>query len=146
SERLWQKFVDVLGVADTIGADPRFKRNADRLQHRQELHEALEAIFITQPADHWLDMFRPLGIPCGPINHLDETLNDPHIRARGMVLRMEHPVAGGVQMLANPMHLSDTPVSYRLAPPTLGQHTDETLRELGYDDNAIARLRAAGVI
>ena len=146
SERLWQKFVDVLGVADTIGADPRFKTNADRLQHRQELHEALEAIFITQPADHWLDMFRPLGIPCGPINHLDETLNDPHIRARGMVLRMEHPVAGAVQMLANPMHLSDTPVSYRLAPPTLGQHTDEVLRELGYDDASIAALREAGAI
>ncbi len=146
TERLWGKFVDVMGIADTIGADPRFKTNADRLQHRQELHDALEAIFVTQPADHWLDMFRPLGIPCGPINHLDETLNDPHIRARGMVLSMDHPVAGEVRMLANPMHLSETPVSYRLAPPTLGQHTDEVLRELGYDDASIAALRESGVV
>ncbi len=146
TERLWAKFVDVMGIKDTIGADPRFQTNADRLQHRQELHEALEAIFVTQPAEHWLSMFRPLGIPCGPINHLDETLNDPHIQARGMVLTMEHPVAGEIQMLGNPMHLSDTPVSYRLAPPTLGQHTEEVLQDLGYDQEAIAQLKEQGVI
>ena len=146
SERLWAKFVDVMGIADTIGADPRFATNADRLQHRQELHEALEAIFVTQPAEHWLSMFRPLGIPCGPINHLDETLNDPHIQARGMVQEMHHPVAGDIRVLGNPMHLSDTPVSYRLAPPTLGQHTNDILRALGYDDDAIASLRDAGVV
>ncbi len=146
SERLWAKFVDVMGIADTIGADPRYATNADRLQHRQELHEALEAIFVTRPAEHWLSLFRPLGIPCGPINHLDETLNDPHVRARGMVLEMQHPLAGDIRILGNPMHLSDTPVSYRLAPPTLGQHTDEILRALGYDDEAIAGLRAAGVV
>ncbi len=146
SERLWAKFVDVMGIADTIGADPRYATNADRLQHRQELHEALEAIFVTQPAQHWLSMFRPLGIPCGPINHLDEILNDPHIQARGMVQAMHHPVAGDIRVLGNPMHLSATPVSYRLAPPTLGQHTDEILRALGYDDEAVAGLREAGVI
>ncbi len=146
SERLWAKFVEALGVQDTIGSDPRFKTNADRLQHRQELHEALEAIFITQPAEHWLEKFRPLGIPCGPINHLDEALNDPHIQSRGMVLRMDHPIAGEIRMLANPIHLSDTPVSYRLPPPTLGQHTVEILNALGYDDTMIEKLQASGVI
>ncbi len=146
TERLWAKFIEVMGLQDTIGADPRYQTNADRLQHRQELHEALEAIFVTQPAEHWLSMFRPLGIPCGPINHLDETLNDPHIQARGMVLTMDHPVAGEIQMLGNPMHLSDTPVSYRLAPPTLGQHTEEVLQDLGYDQEAIAQLKEQGVI
>jgi len=146
SERLWAKFVEVMGIADAIGADPRYQTNADRLQHRRELHEALEAIFVTQPAEHWLGLFRPLGIPCGAINHLDETLNDPHIRARGMVQTMQHPVAGEIQVLGNPMHLSETPVSYRLAPPTLGQHTEEILRGLGYDDEAIAGLREAGVV
>ncbi len=146
TERLWAKFIEVMGLQDTIGADPRYQTNADRLQHRQELHEALEAIFVTQPAEHWLSMFRPLGIPCGPINHLDETLNDPHIQARGMVLTMEHPVAGEIRMLGNPMHLSDTPVNYRLAPPTLGQHTEEVLKKLGYDQEAIAQLKEQGVI
>jgi crotonobetainyl-CoA:carnitine CoA-transferase CaiB-like acyl-CoA transferase len=146
SERLWAKFVDVMGIADSIGADPRYATNADRLQHRQELHEALEAIFVTQPAEHWLSLFRPLGIPCGPINHLDEALNDPHVQARGMVQAMQHPVAGDIRVLGNPMHLSETPVSYRLAPPTLGQHTDEILRALGYDDETISGLRQAGAI
>ena len=146
SERLWAKFVDVLDITDTIGADPRFSTNADRLQHRQALHEALEAIFVTRPADHWLEMFRPLGIPCGPINHLDETLNDPHIQARGMVQTINHPVAGEIRVLGNPMHLSETPPTYRLAPPTLGQHTDEVLHSLGYDPDMIARLRKEGAI
>ncbi len=146
SERLWRKFVDVLGLNDSIGADPRYATNADRLQHRQELHQALEAIFVTRPAEYWLSMFRPLGIPCGPINHLDEALNDPHVQARGMVQTMQHPTAGEIRVLGNPVHLSDTPVDYRLAPPTLGQHTDDILRELGYDDERIANLRKAGVI
>lgn len=146
SERLWGKFIDALSLNDTIGADQRFQTNADRLQHRQELHKALEAIFITQPAEYWLNIFRPLGIPCGPINHLDETLNDPHIQARGMVQTMQHPVAGEIHMLGNPMHLSETPPSYRLAPPTLGQHTEEVLRQLGYDHSMITRLREDGVI
>lgn len=146
SERLWAKFVDVMGIADTIGADSRYATNADRLQHRQELHEALESIFVTQPAEHWLSLFRPLGIPCGPINHLDETLNDPHIQARGMVQTMQHPTAGEIRMLGNPVHLSESPVSYRLAPPTLGQHNDEILRALGYDDQAIAEMKETGVI
>ena len=146
SERLWAKFVDVLGIADTIGADPRYKTNAERLQNRETLHKALEAIFVTQPAAHWLDMFRPLGIPCGPINNLDETLNDPHVLARGMVQTLQHPVAGEIRVLGNPVNLSETPVSYRLAPPVLGQHTHEVLRTLGYDDESIEQLKESGVI
>jgi formyl-CoA transferase/CoA:oxalate CoA-transferase len=146
SERLWGKFVEVMGLTESIGADPRYQTNAQRLQNRQSLHETLEALFVTQPAAHWLEMFRPLGIPCGPINNLDETLNDPHVLAGGMVQKMQHPIAGDIRVLGNPIKLSETPVSYRLAPPTLGQHTDEVLRALGYDEKAIAGLRASGAI
>ena len=146
TERLWAKFCEALGVADTLAIDPRFRTNSDRLAHRDELHEELEAIFRTKPVDYWLDLLRPLGIPCGPINHLDEALNDPHVLARGMVVTMDHPRSGPIRVVGNPMNLSETPPSYRLPPPTLGQHTDEILASLGYSADEISILREKGVV
>ncbi len=146
SERLWERFCQALDIADTIGRDPRFTTNADRLQHRNELIPLLEQIFATQDAGYWLDRLRAADIPCGPINEVDEALNDPQVIARGMIVEQIHATAGPVRSLGNPVHLSDTPVSYRLPPPTLGQHTEEVLTSLGYTTEAIAALRAQGVI
>ncbi len=146
SERLWTIFCEAIGVAETLGADRRYTSNADRLSHRMELHQALSDLFETQPADVWLGKMRAAGIPCGPINEIDETLADPHILARGMIVDMDHPTVGPIKVLGNAMHLSDTPASYRLPPPTLGQHTDEILRELDYDDAAIVGMHDDGVV
>ncbi|MCO6449724.1 MAG: CoA transferase [Caldilineales bacterium] len=146
SERLWQNMCETLGIADTIGADPRYAANADRLAHRMDLHNALNDLFAANTADHWLEKLREVGIPCGAINEVDEILADSHVIARGMVVEQEHPVVGAVRSLGNPMHLSATPPSYRLPPPTLGQHTDEILAELGYDAAAVAALHAGGAV
>lgn len=146
SERLWQSFCAAVGVAETLGADPRYATNADRLAHRTALHAALEQVFATRPAAFWLEQMRAAGIPCGPINEIDETLADPHVLARGMVVGMEHPAAGDIRVLGNPMHLSHTPPTYRLPPPTLGQHTDEILAALGYSPVDIAALHESGVV
>jgi formyl-CoA transferase/CoA:oxalate CoA-transferase len=146
SERLWECFCQALGVAETIGADPRFLTNADRLRHRFELRTELEPLFVTRPAEHWLAAMRAAGIPCGPINDMDEALADEHVLARGMVVGMEHPSVGAIRVVGNPMHFSLTPPTYRLPPPTLGQHTTAILHDLGYDDAAIAGLRTQGVI
>lgn len=142
SERLWERFCQALDIADTIGRDPRFATNADRLRHRAVLVPLLEQIFRTQDADYWLARLRAADIPCGPINEVDEALNDPQIIARGMIVEQTHATAGTVRSLGNPVHLSDTPVGYRLPPPALGQHTDEVLTALGYSAEDIARLRA----
>jgi formyl-CoA transferase/CoA:oxalate CoA-transferase len=131
TERLWERFCRALGVQDTLMTDPRFATNADRLTHRDELIPQLEEILSAQDADHWLGRFREAGIPCGPINFVDEILNDPHIRRRGVIVELEHPAAGVVRSIANPVRLSQTPVSYRRPPPTLGQHNQEVLGELG---------------
>jgi len=146
TERLWARFCEVLGIAETIGQDPRFATNADRLRHRTELVAQLEALFTTQDADHWLERMRAADIPCGPINQVDEILNDPHVKARGMIVELEHPVAGLVRSLGNPVKLSATPAAYRLPPPTLGQHTAEVLGELGYGPEEVERLREDGVV
>ena len=146
SERLWERFCQALDISITIGKDPRFTANAGRLRHRAELVPLLEQIFCQRDAEYWLERLRAADIPCGPINEVDEILNDPQVLARGMIVELEHSTAGLVRSLGNPVHLDETPVHYRLAPPTLGQHTDEVLGQLGYSPQAIERLREEGVI
>ncbi len=117
TERLWGRFCDALAISDSIGADPRYTTNADRMAHRPELHAELQAIFSTQPAEHWLTTFRALGIPCGAINEVDEILNDPHVLERGMVVGMEHPAAGDIRVFGNPMHLPIHRLATACRPP-----------------------------
>ena len=97
----------------------------------------------------WVEGLAGLGVPCGPVNSLDQVFADPQVRARGMRIDMPHPSAAGgtVPMIANPLKMSATPPSYRHSPPTLGQHTDEVLVELlGLDEAERGRLRRAGAI
>ncbi len=129
TDRLWAKFCDAIGLDAGAREDPRFATNPDRLAHRGELIPMLEAVFRQNEAEFWLARLRAADIPCGPINALDETLADPHVLARGMVVEMEHPV-GAIKMLGSPLHLSGTPVSYRRRPPLLGEHTEEVLNEI----------------
>jgi len=146
SERLWDRFCQVLEITESIGKDPRFATNADRLPHRAELIALLEQVFVTRDAEFWLERLRAADIPCGPINEVDEALNDPQLLARGMIVELMHPAAGLVRSLGNPVHLADTPVDYRLPPPMLGQHTGEVLEQLGYGAGDIERLRGEGAI
>ena len=146
TERLWERFCRALNIQDTIMNDPRFATNEHRLRHRDELISLLEEIIEAQSAAHWLELFREAGIPCGPINFVDETLADPHLRARGIIVELEHPAAGLVRSIANPVRLSQTPVSYRLPPPMLGQHNAEVLIELGYEPSEVEELETRGVI
>jgi formyl-CoA transferase/CoA:oxalate CoA-transferase len=126
---LWDRFCEVLGFGAQLRDNPRFVTNPDRLAHYTELIPILEAALTQQDADFWLEKLRTAEIPCGPINALDETLNDPQIQHRGMIVELEHHV-GLLKMLGSPLHLADTPVTYRRRPPLLGEHTQEILAEL----------------
>ncbi|MBI1922489.1 MAG: CoA transferase [Geobacter sp.] len=124
----WQRFCNAVGLGDTVRDDPRFATNAGRLKHHLELIALLESIFIQKEAEHWLEKIRSADIPCGPINSLDEALDDPHVQQRGMLVEFEHPM-GMIKVLGSPLRLSGTPVTYRRRPPLLGEHTEEVLRE-----------------
>jgi crotonobetainyl-CoA:carnitine CoA-transferase CaiB-like acyl-CoA transferase len=146
TQRLWGRFCKALGISDTAMDDPRFATNADRLANREELVNMLQAILGQKDADYWLEAFREAQIPSGPINSVPETLAHPQILERGFIVDLEHPLAGWVKSPGNPVHFSDTPVSYRLPPPTLGEHNAAILGELGVAPAEISTLVKRGVI
>jgi formyl-CoA transferase/CoA:oxalate CoA-transferase len=145
SEALWKKFLRVLEAEETLGKDERFVSNRLRNQHRVELIARLQEILEAKPAAHWVDKLRAEEIPCGPINSAAEALNDAQTRARGMVVEIEHPLLGITKSVGNPIHMSETPVTYRKHPPLLGEHTAEILRGLGKSEPEIESLARDGV-
>jgi crotonobetainyl-CoA:carnitine CoA-transferase CaiB-like acyl-CoA transferase len=145
TEKLWDAFCRALGL-ESLRADPRFATNAARNRYRAELIPVLDKMFSSQPADYWLEKLKGTGIPTGPINTIAETLAHPQHRARHFIVEIEHPLLGIVKSMGNPVNLTMTPVSYRLAPPTLGQQTQEVLMELGYDERAVRSLHEQGVV
>ncbi len=129
------------------GQDPRFVRNRDRVVHREVLDTLIADTLRTDVAGAWIDKLQAVGVPCGRINTVARALDDPHTAARRMVRTIEHPTIGELRLLGSPLTLQSTPASVRRPPPTLGQHTDEILREeLGLSDARIGELRAGQVI
>lgn len=146
SEKLWRAYCRVIGVEDTLMNDPRYATNSQRNANRPTLLPLLDDIMRQRTAAEWLPLLDEAGIPSGPIYAVDEALADPQVQARRMIVELEHPAAGRIKSLAFPGFFSDTPASYRLPPPRLGEHTEPTLTALGYDAAAIETLRAAGVL
>ena len=136
----FERFCQVAGIPE-LARDPRYARNAGRVGARAELVPLLARVLVTRSRADWLTALEAAKVPCGPINDLAEVFADPQVRSRAMTVRMPHPLAGEVELVASPLHLSATPVQYRRPPPLLGQHTDEVLAEVGLDASEIARLR-----
>ena len=130
-----------------LAQDPRFVANRGRVKHRAQLIEALALLMKSKNTDDWLNLLEPEGIPCGRINSIDETLNDPQVIHRQMRTQALHSSIGEINLLGSPLKLSETPGEVRRAPPVLGEDTDQVLREvLGYEDSAIRGLHADGVV
>ena len=139
------RFCEAAGTS--WASDPRFASNADRVRARSVLVPLIAEVIATRTQQSWLAALESRGVPCGPINTIDQVFADPHVAARGMRFDLAHPTAGSVPQVGSPFRFSKTPVSYDRAPPLLGQHTDEVLRaRLGFDDRRIGDLAARGVI
>ncbi len=130
-----------------LATDERFATNLARIAHRVELIRLLRECTLTRSTDEWVAVLEAAEVPCGPINDLARVFEDAQVIARGMKIEVEHATAGAIPLVANPIRLSASPVAYRRAPPTLGQHTREVLAdELGCDAGRINRLAASRVI
>lgn len=130
-----------------LATDPRFMTNTARVENRAVLIPLLRRITIGRTTATWITALEALAVPCGPINTLAEVFTDPQVQARGMQVTMQHAELGAIPLVANPIRLSGTPVEYRLAPPTLGEHTDSVLNHvLGLSDLAIRKLRDKGTV
>lgn len=144
----FEKFCQFAGVPEWV-KDERFVTNPARVRNRVQIYQMINALTEQKSQQHWIDGLNALGVPCGPVNNIDQVFKDPQVLAREMKISMPHPAAGSghVDLIGSPIKLSDTPVDYRLAPPTCGQDTDAVLRELlSMGDDEIAQLRAKKII
>ncbi len=127
--------------------DARFIRSRDRLENRIVLTREINAVLSENLRAHWMERILAAKVSCGPINEMPDIEIDPQLQARGMFVTMEHPVTGTVQLVGSPLHLSDTPVSYRSAPPLAGEHSEEVLRQyLSLSTEELEKLRASSII
>jgi formyl-CoA transferase len=146
NDNLYSKFCDAAGCPE-LARDPRFASNGKRVENRAELTRLLSEVFKKRSKREWLELLEAAGVPNGPINDVAQVFEEPQVKARGVRIELEHVAAGRLPLVASPMRFSATPIEYQLAPPVLGQHTEEVLRGLlGKSEAEIARLRGAGVI
>ena len=136
----WERLCVAIG-RDELVADPRFVEPRDRMNNVDELVSTLEGTFAQHTSDHWLEILEAANVPAGPINDLAQVYNDPQVRAREMMVETDHPVAGRMKNIGIPIKLSETPGRFQRPAPTLGQHTNEVLRDLGCSDDEIVKLR-----
>ncbi|MFM9419605.1 CaiB/BaiF CoA transferase family protein [Thermus scotoductus] len=142
-----EQFARLCQVLDLPDLLARFPTNAERVEARKEVVEAISRVLKTQPRGHWLERFREKGIPAAPVNDLAEAFQDPQAQARGAIWTLPHPFLEALPTLANPLRfLSRTPASPSLPPPLLGEHTEAVLREAGYTPEEVARLVEKGVV
>jgi crotonobetainyl-CoA:carnitine CoA-transferase CaiB-like acyl-CoA transferase len=146
NDNLFRKFCEVAGCRE-LAHDERFVTNGKRIANRAELTRILSEVMAKRPMRDWLAALEAAGVPCGPINDLKQVFEEPQAVARGLKMELPHPSAGSVSLVRSPMRFSETPVEQGVPPPTLGQHTEEVLRDLlRKDSSEIARLRADGIV
>jgi len=145
TDRLFLRLCERLGHREWASL-PEFADNATRVRNREALAARIESITAGNTCRHWLTAFDEAGIPCGPINDYAQVLADPQVRARDMVLDVEHPRLGRLRTLGSPLKMSATPTDAARRAPMLGEHTDDVLREAGLSDAEIASLRRDRVV
>jgi crotonobetainyl-CoA:carnitine CoA-transferase CaiB-like acyl-CoA transferase len=142
----FRRFCQVIGRGE-LADDPRFISNAERVGNREILITILLPIMKVRSSQDWIAVLEEAGVPCGPINSLDQVFADPQVKHRGMAVPLAHPLADDLNLVANPIRLSKTPVTYDRAPPLLGADTIGVLGELlGLGEEKLKQLAESGII
>ncbi|HEX5390128.1 MAG TPA: CaiB/BaiF CoA-transferase family protein, partial [Burkholderiaceae bacterium] len=126
--------------------DPRYATNTLRVTHREALIPAMAEVTRTRSTAEWIALLEDKAVPCGPINDIGQAFADEQVLARGLAISQPREDGLAIRSVASPIRLGDYPVQLRHAPPTLGQHTDEVLAELGVDAARVAALKQGGVV
>ena len=146
NDKQFRTFCEI-GGNPALGDNPAFATNRKRVENRDDLIPQVVEIMAKQSTNWWLEQLSAACVPCGPINTIEQVFADPQVQHREMQVELEHPKAGKVAGVGNPVKFSETPVEYRSAPPMLGQHTEQVLTDLlDVDGNALETLRQSGVI
>lgn len=145
NDKQFRAVCQVIGLP-ALADDERFASNPQRVKYRDSVVPVLAEAFMGSTREQWLKRLDEAGVPCGPINTVDEAFRDPQIQHRGMEIHLQDSVGQNVPLVGCPIKLSGTPVEYNQAPPKLGEHTDDVLRALGYDAARIATLREQGTV
>jgi formyl-CoA transferase len=142
----WKQFCEKVDINEWA-EDDRFTTNEKRVENRRILIPLLEELFSLDEISHWLCILSEAGVPCGPINSIEQAFDDPQVQAREMVINVAHHNSGMIKMVASPLKIPTAPVEVRLPPPLLGEHTEQILSGLlGYDQKTLEELRIAQVI
>jgi formyl-CoA transferase len=143
---LWKRLCEAIGASDLV-AHPDYVSGGQRSRNRKALNERIAAITCHKPGAHWIAALNKAGVPCGPINSIDQTFAEPQVQHLGIARPVRHPKLGDIKVVGQPINMSAAPQPAELQPTAeLGQHNDDVLRELGYDPAAIADLRTQGII
>lgn len=147
NDRQFRDFCTLAGKPE-LADDPRFETNAKRVVNRAALTPIVKDIIAAKTVTHWMKTLEEKRVPCGPVQTVDQVFAHPQTKARNMTMTLPHPASPEpVTLTASPLKMSATPATYRHAPPTLGQHTHETLKNLlAMNDDDIAHLQQQGVI
>jgi len=145
NDKQFEAFCTVVGKP-TLSSDPAFQTNRGRVENREKLIDILRPVFMERTVDEWLALIGD-QFPCGPINTLEQVFAMPHVKEREMLVQMEHPTIGPLPLVGSPLNMGGTPVSYRLPPPLMGEHTMAVLRDLlGYSEDQIQELAKSGCV
>ena len=145
NDALWVRFCDAIDRPD-LRDDPRFATAPERVKHRETLVPVIVELTATRTAQEWVNLLAAAGVPCGRIRSVAEVCTNPQLTERGKIVERPHPTAKTVKMIGLPIELSDTPGQIETAPPLLGEHTDDVLRDLGYSDEEIRQFHDLGVV
>jgi formyl-CoA transferase len=146
NDEQFKKACVVLGL-DDLAADKLFKTNSDRVINRNELIPQLAEVFLTQSCQYWLDKLHQFGLPCGPVNNIEQALNEPQVKHRNMLFDMMDHNQQKIPQIANPLKFSKLDLNYQLPPPVLGDSTKDVLmNELNITEDEITELKNKGMI